>query len=208
MSVVENSVLRCSFCNREFLETENLIIGDGVVICGSCVLETSQKLQKADYTPAKQCSFCKERSVQVEIADVANPKVHFVKIVKGRSGAICENCLKRIEEEPENLNFGKQLKAEPDLPTDKNVIGDGNLVNINGCSEEELAALPGIGIIKAKQIVLLREQKNGFISFKEFVLSAQIQPHHAVQLENLVAIGKFEKDTLPTTYGSTRLLDI
>jgi len=60
------------------------------------------------------------------------------------------------------------------------------LLDINSCTEADLAGLPGVGLILAKKAIRLRESKNGFSSVDEFIEGIGVKPHHVERLKNLV----------------------
>ena len=63
------------------------------------------------------------------------------------------------------------------------------VVDVNSCSLTELSALPGIGIIEAKQAVKYRFEHGGFSSFDEFASVVKLKPHFFVQLQDRVVCG-------------------
>lgn len=63
------------------------------------------------------------------------------------------------------------------------------VVDINSCSLTELSALPGIGIVEAKQAVKYRFEHGGFTSFDEFATVVKLKPHFLVQLQDRVVCG-------------------
>jgi comEA protein len=60
-------------------------------------------------------------------------------------------------------------------------------ININHASAEQLAALPGIGAVKADAIITLREQKGGFTSSSELQEVRGIGPATVTRLEPLIS---------------------
>lgn len=56
------------------------------------------------------------------------------------------------------------------------------VLNVNTCSEEELAALPGVGVASAKKAIAHRQQHGDFASVEEFITVLAIKPHIAVGL--------------------------
>ena len=57
------------------------------------------------------------------------------------------------------------------------------LLDLNRCTEQQLAALPGVGIVLAKKAVRLRDEKGGFESPKDFAAALELKPHFAAQIE-------------------------
>ncbi|MBE0506213.1 MAG: helix-hairpin-helix domain-containing protein [Marinospirillum sp.] len=60
-------------------------------------------------------------------------------------------------------------------------------ININHASAEQLAALPGIGPVKADAIITLREQKGGFTSSSELQEVRGIGSATVTRLEPLIS---------------------
>ena len=44
-----------------------------------------------------------------------------------------------------------------------------HILDINSCTEEELAELPGVGLILAKKTIKIRNEKGNFTSVDEFI---------------------------------------
>ena len=65
-----------------------------------------------------------------------------------------------------------------------------NRVDINNCTEEDLAALPGISIIMAKKAVKRRNETGGFNSVEDFFAELNIQTHMQEQLRKIIYVGK------------------
>jgi DNA uptake protein ComE-like DNA-binding protein len=80
-------------------------------------------------------------------------------------------------------------------------------LDLNNCTESELALLPGIGAVRAKKIVALRSEKGGFSSFDDFVNSLKIEPHFAVQINTMVVVSEVEQIRQEST-AQDRLVDI
>ena len=62
--------------------------------------------------------------------------------------------------------------------------------DINNCTEEEIAALPGISVIIAKKAVKRREETGGFKSIDEFFALLNLKPHMQEQLRDLIYAGQ------------------
>lgn len=60
-------------------------------------------------------------------------------------------------------------------------------ININQANAEQLAALPGIGPVRADAIIALREQKGGFTSSSELQEVRGIGPATVTRLEPLIS---------------------
>ncbi len=59
-------------------------------------------------------------------------------------------------------------------------------ININTCTEEELASLPGVSVVKAKKAIDYRDQNGGFVSVDEFLAVIAVQLHFQKQIEGMV----------------------
>lgn len=80
-------------------------------------------------------------------------------------------------------------------------------INLNDCSEQELASLPGVGVVIAKRAVEIREQTGGFASVQDFNQRLGLMPHFAVQIEKLVFVTAIQSKILPPEDGG-RVIDI
>jgi DNA uptake protein ComE-like DNA-binding protein len=61
-------------------------------------------------------------------------------------------------------------------------------VDINNASVQQIAALPGLGILLANRVVNLREVRGGFHSFEEFCEALKLNPHTIERLRPLVTV--------------------
>jgi len=82
---------------------------------------------------------------------------------------------------------------------------NGNKVDINTCSEEELKKLPGISIAKAKKTLSLRAERNGFRSLDEYVDAIELAPHFSTQIAPLVF---FSSNSTMSKTTHKRILDL
>ncbi len=63
----------------------------------------------------------------------------------------------------------------------------GQTVDLNTCSQAEMAALPGLSLADVKRALEYRQTHNGFRSVDEFVDVLSIKPHFAVQIFQLAS---------------------
>lgn len=63
-------------------------------------------------------------------------------------------------------------------------------IDINTCTEKELASLPGVSIVAAKKAIAYRDKNNGFSSEQEFYKVAGIQLHFAKQIKDRIFCGE------------------
>ena len=62
-------------------------------------------------------------------------------------------------------------------------------IDINTCSEQELASLPGVSVVGAKKAIAYRDSNNGFTSDKEFYKAAGVQLHFVKQIKDKITCG-------------------
>lgn len=65
---------------------------------------------------------------------------------------------------------------------------EAGLVDINNCSEEEMAQLPGVGTILAKKAIEVRKEKGGFSSKQEFFDALLLKPHIIERLADRIIV--------------------
>lgn len=80
-------------------------------------------------------------------------------------------------------------------------------IDLNICSEQDLASLPGVGIVLAKKAVEMRVQIGGFSSVQDFNQRLGLMPHFAVQIENLASAAPIAPQT-PSPENKGRVIDI
>jgi DNA uptake protein ComE-like DNA-binding protein len=80
-------------------------------------------------------------------------------------------------------------------------------LDINAASEEELAKLPGIGLILAKKAVAHRQQIGGFATTNQFFEYLQLKPHIVERIQSRVSASKPENSTNVNENPSGRLVD-
>ena len=66
-------------------------------------------------------------------------------------------------------------------------------VDINNCSESDLAELPGVSIIMAKKTIKRRDEIGGFKNLEDFYALLKIQPNIRQQLEDIIFLGEKPK---------------
>jgi hypothetical protein len=83
-------------------------------------------------------------------------------------------------------------------------------ININTSTAQELTALPGIGIVRAKKAVDIRTARGGFTSFDDFARALELEPHFAVQIEQMITVSAPPPlDPLPATaHTKGRTVDV
>lgn len=63
------------------------------------------------------------------------------------------------------------------------------IIDINTCTEKDLASLPGVSIVAAKKAIAYRDKNNGFVSEQEFYKVAGIQLHFVKQIKDKICCG-------------------
>lgn len=63
------------------------------------------------------------------------------------------------------------------------------IIDINTCTEKDLASLPGVSIVAAKKAIAYRDKNNGFSSEQEFYKVAGIQLHFVKQIKDKICCG-------------------
>jgi len=97
-------------------------------------------------------------------------------------------------------------------------------IDLNSCSEQQLANLPGVGIALAKRAIGIRAQNGPFVSSLDFCNKLGLQPHFAVQIEQMALAAlpdaptseppdikpptPPDSDQPPPSRGSGRIIDI
>lgn len=91
------------------------------------------------------------------------------------------------------------LNVPPAIP-----IADTDLIDLNSASEDELAALPGIGIILAKKAIQIRYSEGSFNTFEQFIDILGLKPHHAERIRPLITLRPI---TSPPRQTGSRMVD-
>ncbi len=81
-------------------------------------------------------------------------------------------------------------------------------LNLNLCSEEQLAKLPGVGPILAKKAITIRDLRGKFNSMEEFEEAIGISPHVLKKLRPLLVFDKQKTDPKPKKETEGRLVDV
>lgn len=81
-----------------------------------------------------------------------------------------------------------------EMPVEKDykesLVVSSSPVDINNCSESELAELPGVSVIMAKKLIKRRKEIGGFNNIEEFFAILKLNSHMQNQLKNLICVGK------------------
>lgn len=80
-------------------------------------------------------------------------------------------------------------------------------IDLNNCSDQELANLPGVGVALAKRAIEMRVQTGGFTSVEDFNQQLRLMPHFAEQIDNLAFVDSIQPK-IPPSESSGRVIDI
>jgi DNA uptake protein ComE-like DNA-binding protein len=80
-------------------------------------------------------------------------------------------------------------------------------IDLNTCTEQQLANLPGVGVVLAKKAMEMRTETGGFVSTADFNEKLKLMPHFAAQIENVAFVSPV---TLPETNSGNagRVIDM
>lgn len=67
-------------------------------------------------------------------------------------------------------------------------------IDINNCTEDDLANLPGISVVQAKKAIQHREMNGMYISLEQFYEITEIKPHFIAKLKNMLSCS-YNEDT-------------
>lgn len=82
-------------------------------------------------------------------------------------------------------------------------------IDINSCTVEDIANLPGVSLILAKKAVNYRQENNGFKSIEEFYGVVGLKPHFIAQVEGCIVCNTMTGTEKPTNGSQTgRQLDL
>lgn len=74
-------------------------------------------------------------------------------------------------------------------------------VDLNNSSEQELATLPGVGLIIAKRATGMRESRGGFRSVEDFGAALGLKPHVVERIRPLVSVGQTRRARQSSSQG-------
>ena len=100
-----------------------------------------------------------------------------------KSAPASETRKKPVERPPRSDNKSFDRQTYTPEPNNKKI-------DLNTCSESELAGLPGVSVVSAKRAIEYRNIRNGFSCKDEFYSIAGVKPHFVVQLEKIVVCEK------------------
>lgn len=103
-------------------------------------------------------------------------------------------------------DYPERSSTSQNVPT---TLPQEQLIDLNGASEEQLASLPGTGLIIAKRAVKLREQGRRFTSVDDFGEALGIASHNVDRIRPLVTTSQpSAEDNRNTQTGSSgRIVD-
>ena len=80
-------------------------------------------------------------------------------------------------------------------------------IELNTCSENQLADLPGVGVVLSKKAIAIRNGAGGFASVDDFCSKLGLMPHFAVQIEKLAYVSA-AMPPKQATENTGRVIDI
>lgn len=121
------------------------------------------------------------------------------------------NPQKRVEDK----NFiSNNMQDKENIIVDRINNKEASKLNINFCTENDLAILPGISVVAAKKAIEYRQQRNGFRTVEEFYAVADVKPHFVIQLDDLIVCENNvlsqaeEADRIQKDESKGRILDL
>lgn len=75
------------------------------------------------------------------------------------------------------------------------------ILDVNDCSEMELALVPGIGVVKAKRAITEREKNGYFESIDDFFNRVDIKPHNVMEAGQYLVCNRREKQDISERRG-------
>ena len=127
--------------------------------------------------------------------------IYLIAYIHGRLSTEYLNLVLRVEEEEASIY---------DYPTETQNVEESShkvLLDINSCTEDELAELPGIGLILAKKTINMRNEKGCFSTVNEFIDKLSISPHYAERLRDMLCCTVMPNSNLETVKTSVRMVD-
>jgi hypothetical protein len=74
-------------------------------------------------------------------------------------------------------------------------VPDAIVVDVNNASEQDIAAMPGIGQILAKKAIKIRQTQGGFESIEQFAQCLGLRPHVVEQIRSRLVFGQLPTHT-------------
>lgn len=110
-----------------------------------------------------------------------------------------EKCVELPKTQSEVSSALDLLNRSEENMTDTVVAESANMedgkVDINNCSVQELASLPGVSVVIAKKAEMYRREHRGFSSVDEFFSVIALKPHFVEQIQDLIICQKMVGDS-------------
>ncbi len=156
------------------------------------------------------------------ITEVANYlKLNYEETLRLENVATCGKYSKKLRHIPEPEQSADEWRGYMDIlgqrrheglessvevpPPDEPFKDTGDRLDINSCSEKELAAIPGIGLAVAKKIIAERTRRGLFTSLEEAIASVRIDSKTAGRLLRHTTVSLTSES--PAGSRKTRLID-
>ena len=112
------------------------------------------------------------------------------------------------QEHPQQAAAAATAAAKPVRPAERH-SKPAESIDINACSLNELAGLPGVSMVMAKKAIDYRSENGGFKTVDEFFEVMQLKPHFVVQVQDMLTCEPLQQQTATTTDAPTgRKLDL
>lgn len=106
---------------------------------------------------------------------------------------------------PQAEAAGQPVVSTPAKPEPVTRSQAAALLDINRATEQDIAALPGVGVILAKKAIALREKSGSFQSLEDFGEALSLKPHIVDRIRPMVTFSKIVQSE--QSGGMGRLVD-
>lgn len=113
----------------------------------------------------------------------------------GQPTATTQSSSQRVHSQPSAQSWNKLASESPETST----------IDLNSSSEQELATLPGVGLIIAKRAINIRDSRGGFRSIEDFGEALNLKPHMIERIRPLVFVSSSQRPQHPDSSG--RIVD-
>lgn len=146
-----------------------------------CTLDTNIEIITFATKPVKEKPLIQESSIPVENIESKEESKEVLK----------EDFKEDIEKEPVVANEGKHSK-----------------IDVNKASADEISALPGVNIVKAKKIVEYRNLNGLFKNEDEFLKALQVKEYFIPKIKKMIVVKIDDKPQKDNNYEEGRIVDL